>query len=235
MEKPTLEPMKILLILLILCPFVGAQEREHTFRTLFLNGPQRAASKYYLFDGTKSQEIKFPRLSLSPVYKLPAGNLRLSLLTSPVVEREEVPEGAPTVTIPAATQDFYLLISRDPENDVVPLRMQVVNANYDRIGRGEMLWFNLTPKYLKGTLGRGSLELPPKKTALVKEPAREFGNYPVEIYFRVPGDERTHPLIESQWSHDPRARSIVFVYDEGKRRAPRVQAFTDFRYEPPEE
>ncbi|MCH7227110.1 hypothetical protein [Haloferula sp. A504] len=225
--------MRILLILLTLFPLLGAQERERTFRTLFLNGPQRAASKYFLFDGTNCREVRFPRMSLSPVYELPAGDLRITLLTSPVSRIEEVPEGSPAVTIPAAMRDFYLLISRDPSNEVVPLRMQAVNANYDRIGRGEMLWFNLTPKFVKGTLGRASLELPPKKMALVKEPARELGNYPVEIYFRVPGDERTHPLIESQWNHDPRARSIVFVYDEGKRRAPRVQAFSDFRYEDP--
>jgi hypothetical protein len=104
-----------------------------------------------------------------------------------------------------------------------------VNANYDRVGRGDMLWFNLTPKHLVGKIGRSSLNLPAKKSSLVKEPARERGNYPVEIYFRVPGDDRTHPLIESQWRHDPRSRSIVFVYDEGKRRAPRVQSFSDFR------
>jgi hypothetical protein len=48
----------------------------------------------------------------------------------------------------------------------------------------------------------------------------------VEIYFRVPNDERTHPLIESQWRHDPRSRSIVFVYDEGKRRVPKISSFS---------
>jgi hypothetical protein len=33
----------------------------------------------------------------------------------------------------------------------------------------------------------------------VNEPAGKLENYPVEVNFRVPGDERTHPLIESQW------------------------------------
>ena len=107
--------------------------------------------------------------------------------------------------------------------------MQTVNANYDKIGRGDMLWFNLTSKHLVGRLGKSWLKLPPKDSALVEEPINESGNYPVEIYFRVPNDERRHPLIESQWRHDPRARSIVFVFNEGKRRAPRIQAFSDFR------
>ena len=216
------------IIFLSLVPVLHAQEREHTCRILFLNGPQRAASKYYLFDGKKSQEVKLPRLSLSPIYKLRSGDIKLWLLTSPVAELEEIPKGAPSVTITAGTQDFYLLIARDPLNTTVPLRMQIVNANYDKIGRGDMLWFNLTQKYLVGELGKSSLKLPPRKSSLVKAPAREHGNYPVEIYFRVPGDNRTHPLIESQWRHDPRSRSIVFVFDEGNRRAPRVQSFSDF-------
>ena len=218
-----------LLPLLTLAPILNAQEREHTCRILFLNGPQQAASKYYLFDGIKSQEVKLPRLSLSPVYKLRSGRIKLWLLTTPVGELEEIPKDAPSVIISAGTQDFYLLMARDPSNKVVPLRMQVVNANYDKIGRGDMLWFNLTSKYLAGTVGRSSLKLPPKKLVLIKAPARERGGYPIEIYFRVPNDDRTHPLIESQWRHDPRSRSIVFVFDEGKRRAPRIQSFSDFR------
>ncbi len=125
--------------------------------------------------------------------------------------------------------DFYLLIIRDPSNKALPLRMQIVNANYDKIRLGEMLWFNLTEKHLVGKIGSASLKLPPNQMAITQEPARENVNYPVEIYFRVPDDDRTHPLIESQWRHDPRSRSVVFVYDEGRRRAPRMMSFSDFR------
>ena len=223
-----------LLSLLSLAPALNAQEREHPCRMVFLNGPQQAASQYYLFDGQKSQEVKLPRLSLSPVYKLRPGVSKIWLRTSPVAKLEEIPKGAPSAIIPAGTLDFYLLMTRDPSNTVVPLRMQIVNANYDKIRLGEMLWFNLTPKYLVGKIGRASLKLPPKKSALVKAPARKRGGYPVEIYFRVPNDNRTHPLIESQWRHDPRSRCIVFVFDEGKRRAPRIQSFSDFRPPKPE-
>lgn len=45
----------------------------------------------------------------------------------------------------------------------------------------------------------------------------------------IPNDERIHPLIESQWYYDPSSGSVVFVFDEGKRRAPRVTSFSDFR------
>jgi hypothetical protein len=218
-----------LFLFLFLSPFLNAQERKHTCRTLFLNGPQQAADTYYLFDGKQSLEVEFPRLSLSPVYEFRPGDLKLWLLTSPAGKPDDIPEGTPSVAVPAGVLDFYLLISHDPANKLLPLRMQLVNANQDHIGRGEMLWINLTPKHLAGKIGRSTLNLPPMKSALVKEPALKAGDYPVEIYFRVPDDERTHPLIESRWSHDPRSRSIVFVFDEGKRRAPRIRSFSDFR------
>jgi hypothetical protein len=223
--------MKFTLLFLFLAPLLNAQEeRERTCRTLFLNGPQRAAASYYLFDGKQSIEVEFPRLSLSPVYKLRTGDIKLWLLTKPVIDPETViPEGTPSVIIPATTSDLYLLIARDPTNKILPLRMQVVNANQDRIGRGEMLWFNLTPKDLFGKIGKRDIKLRPNKSFLVKEPIRGKGGYPIEIYFRVPGDTRTHPLIESKWRHDPRSRSIVFVFNEGKRRAPKIQSFSDFR------
>lgn len=216
-------------IALFIAPLTEAQERLHTCRILFLNGPQRAASKYFLFDGQSCEEVKLPRLSFSPIYKLRAGNIKLWLLTSPITQIEQLPEGAPSVVIPESMRDFYLLMARDPSNGVVPLRMQVVNANYDMIGRGEMLWFNLTPKHVIGKIGKSDLKLPAHQSVLVREPAQQSGSYPVEIYFRVPNDNRVHPLIESQWNHDPRSRSIVFVFDEGKRRAPRIQSFADFR------
>lgn len=221
--------MRIITLLLFLASILSAQEGGHSCRTLFLNGPQQAAGKYYLFDGQSSQEVTLPRLSFSPTYQLRPGDIKVWLLTSPVGKPEEIPPGSPEVMVPAATRDLYLLIINDPSNSVLPLRMRIVNANYDKIRLREMLWINLTPKQLAGKIGKSSLNLAPNNSALVKEPAGKLENYPVEIYFRVPNDDRTHPLIESSWRHDPRSRCVVFVFDEGKRRAPRIMSFSDFR------
>lgn len=221
--------MKLIALLLFLAPILSAQESGHTCRTLFLNAPQQDTGKYYLFDGQKSQEVTLPRLSFSPVYKLRPGDIQVWLLKSPVSKLEDIPQGSPSVMVGEAIKDLYLLIINDPSNSVMPLRMQMVNANYDKIGLGEMLWINLTQKHLAGKIGKSSLKLAPNATAMVSSPASSPEDYPVEIYFRVPDDDRTHPLIESQWRHDPRSRSVVFVFDEGRRRAPRIMSFSDFR------
>jgi hypothetical protein len=221
--------MKILILVLSLATIIGAQEAPHTARILYLNGPQSDTGPYFLFDGAETHEVNLPRLSLSPVYDLRPGDLKLWLLRKPVADVESLPEGAPTVLVPAGVRDFYLICTTDNANKVVPIQMRLVNANTEKIGRGEMLWFNLTKKPLAGTVGSRTLRLEPGATSLVQEPVTGNKEYPIELYFRVEGDDRTHPLIESQWSHDPRTRSIVFVFDEGKRRAPRVMAFSDFR------
>ena len=221
--------MRIVLLLLSFAAILTAKEKARTCRILFPNAPQQTAETYYLFDGQKSQQVTLPRLSFSPVYQLLPGDIKIRLLTTPVNKPEQIPSGFPEATVDAATKDIYLVVTTDPTNTALPLRLQVVNANHDRIRLGEMLWINLTPKHLAGKVGRSSLTLAPNAFAMVKEPATSAGDYPLEIYFRVPGDDRTHPLIESQWHHDPRSRFVVFVYDEGRRRAPRIMSFSDFR------
>jgi len=221
--------MKIILLFLSLLSLLAAEEGVRSCRILFPGGPEQPAGKYYLFDGMSSQEVNLPRLSFSPVYKLRPEDIQVWLLKSQVSKLEDIPQGSPSVMVGAAMKDLYLIITNDPANSVLPLRMQAVNANYDKIRLGEMLWINLTQKHLAGKIGKASLKLAPNASTMVSEPASSLEDYPVEIYFRVPDDERTHPLIESQWRHDPRARSIVFVYDEGRRRAPKVMSFSDFR------
>lgn len=221
--------MKSILLLLSLAFTVSAQESKRTCRILFPGGPQQQPGKYYLYDGLSCQEVSLPRLSFSPVYKLSSGDIRLWLLDSPVSKPEEIPTSSPVVTVGAANTDIYLIIIPDPGNSRLPLEMKPVNANFNQIALGEMLWINLTQKQLAGKIGKSSLSLPANSSAVVKKPATDAGDYAVEVYFRVPDDERTHPLLESQWYHDPRARNMVFVFDDGKRRAPKVMSFSDFR------
>ncbi len=219
--------MKYILLLLMLSGHLKANER--TFRTLFLNGFKQKMSEYYVYDGENSVKAKFPRMNFSAVYKLKGKGAKIWLVKAPVSDPKLLPKGSPVVTIPGGVKDFYLLLSHDKANSVLPMKMKVVNAGKDKLGRGEMMWFNLTQKPVVGNVGERKLRLPAKKSAMVKEPRRGKGNFVVELYFKVAGDERVHPLTESNWRHDPRCRTLVFVMNNGNRRAPRIKAFSDFR------
>ena len=207
----------------------GQSAPGHTFRILFLDRPADAPVELYLFDGASSQKVELPRMNLSPVYKLRPGALKLSLLPAPADDPKNIPAGAPSATVPENQTDFYLLVASDRNNKVAPVTLRVVNANDDQLGRGQMLWFNLTDKAVAGTVGREKVALKPGARELVKEPRGGKGDYLVDLYFRVEGDDFVHPLCETSWRHDPRSRSLVFLISEGNRRAPRVFAFYDYR------
>lgn len=213
------------------CAF-GQNVPEHTCRILFLNRPADAPKTLHLFDGVSSQEVELPRMNLSPIYKLRSGPLNLRLLPAPVADPKTVSPDAPSATIPETCTDFYLLVTTDHGNKVTPVRMVAVNANAEQLARGQMLWFNLSDKAVAGTVGSEKILLKPNSREVLKEPRSGQGDYLVDLYFRVKDDETVHPLCETKWSHDPRSRSLVFVFPEGTRRAPRVSAFSDYRQEP---
>ena len=95
-----------------------------------------------------------------------------------------------------------------------------------------MLWFNLTDKAVAGKIGGHRITLKPGSREVVKEPRSGKGDYPVEVYFLIKGDDYIHPLCETQWRHDPRSRALVFVMPDKSRRAPRIFSFSDYRQEP---
>lgn len=228
--------MKLFFFLFLLClvaAAAGAQEaKPRTCRVLFLEPPPNAPETLHLFDGKVSREVELPRMNFSCAYELPAGPLKLYLLPAPPADPRKIPPAAPVVTVPEALVDFYLIVSSDPANAVAPVRMQVINAGEDKVKRGQMLWFNLTPDAVGGTLGTTSLAIAPGARAVLDAPATRSEEYPVALSFRMPGDKQLYPLCETRWRHDPRSRSVVFIIPEQGRRSPRVMAFSDYREAP---
>jgi hypothetical protein len=153
----------------------------------------------------------------------------LKMLSSPIVDPFVVPEGAPFVVLPEDFQHVYLLVISDPKNKVTPVKMLVVNANYDKIGRGEMLWFNLTKSTVAGYIGSQKLQIKPGARSLIKAPASGQKDYSVKVAYRMLGEESIRPLCETRWSHDARSRSLVFIVNEKNRKLPRIRSFSDYR------
>lgn len=227
--------LSVLVLLLATLP-ISAQEKKgekRTCRILYLRAPSGAPTKLQLFDGKTSQEVDLPRMNFSKPYILPPGPLNLRMLTQPVLLPEELPAGAPTAVVPADMRDCYLLVSADPGNAVAPVRLQVVDAGTSKFRTGQILWFNLSPHHVGGTVGSEKLKLKPQSRTVMNSPANKRERYPVDLAFVVNGDKRLHPLCETAWLHDPRSRMVAFVFNEKGRRTPRVLAFSDFR-PPPE-
>lgn len=227
--------LPILAFLLLSLAAQAADTGPRTCRILFLNGPDDGPEKLHLCDGTSSQEVELTRMGFSPTYKIIPGALTLALLPKPPVpsptagEPPVIPPGAPKATLAATITDFYLIVSSDPANQVAPVKIQVVNASAEDFKLGQMLWFNLTENQIGGAVGSRKLLIKPNSRIILDAPASKQEDYHVNIQFIPPGKQRAEPLCETNWSHDPRSRSVYFVVSTGGI-LPRILGFPDFRH-----
>lgn len=224
--------IRMLVVMLVVMAnqvFAEQESETRTCRILVLSKPGSVPKTLHLFDGLSSQEVELPTMNFSKVYHIATGPVNLRMLSSPVTDPKLVPAGAPSVIVPKSSKDIYLFVTSDSSNKVAPVKVAFVNADFNALGRGEMLWFNLTDNTVAGKVGAVNLNLKPGNKAVLKEPASGRESYPVELYFRVPGDDFVHPLCETQWLHDPRSRSIAIIMTEGNRRVPKIHSFADFR------
>ena len=106
--------------------------------------------------------------------------------------------------------------SRDPSNEIAPVKIQVIDATPTKRAKGRMIWCNLTTNTVNGKVGTQEIALAPNTEVTLN------------LSFRIPDKEHDYPLCETQWSHDGRSNMFVVVMDSG-RRTPRVIAFPDQR------
>ncbi len=228
---------RVLLFLSLLTLAAPAAEKSaRSCRILFLSAPDDAPEKLHLFDGTASQEVELTRMGFSPVYQVRAGALALALLPSAVPAPKAgtppaIPDGAPKAAIAESITDFYLIVSSDPANKVAPVKMQVINADAANFKRGQMLWYNLTDSKVGGVVGSRKLLVEPNSRIILDAPANGLEDYHVNIHFLPTGKDRPEPLCETNWSHDPRSRSVFFILKPVGSLIPRILGFPDFRSE----
>ncbi|MFC7335947.1 hypothetical protein ACFQY0_02055 [Haloferula chungangensis] len=209
--------------------FSSIANAQRTCRILFVGDRKDAPQEVTLFDGKGFQKVELPTMNLSPVYEVAAGEVSLRLLKEQVESPELIPSGAPGAKLSESAGDFYLLVSNDPANKLLPLSMKVVDADFSRFRMGEMLWFNLTNNRIGGKLGDEKLDLKPNSRLISKAPTDKAGNFPVELYYQRPGDKDVWPLCETKWIHNPNGRVVMFVIPEEGVRVPRLMGVPDFR------
>jgi hypothetical protein len=233
-KNPDLAMRAALFLLILSLAATAAEKSTRTCRILFIAAPESALTTLYLFDGRTAQEVELTRMGFSPVYNISPEAVSLALLpTAPPATATSaaavVPAGAPAARIAASIRDFYLIVSSDPSNQVAPVKMQVVDADVANFKHGQMLWFNLTQNKVGGIVGARKLAINPNARLILDAPANRLEEYHVNIHFVAPGKERPEPLCETNWFHDPRSRSVLFILQPTGSVIPRIQGFPDFR------
>ncbi len=219
---------QLLCIILFVVSLAAAQAKgARSCRIVFLNAPDQAPEKLHLFDGKKSQEVELPHINFSPVYQVSQGAIVLKMLSVAETDPMKMSPEVPSVAVPEAVTDFYLLVSSDPANAVAPVKLEVIDAT--QFTKGQMLWYNLTANRLDGQIGTEKLALDGNSQAILNPPASKSEDYNVNISFSKPGDDHLQPFCETKWRHDPQIRNVFFVVTNEGARAPRVMGLRDQR------
>lgn len=221
--------MRLLTLVLACFPLLAsAQEKtRRTCRVLVLGEQNSVPSPLYLHDGTSARQIDLPRMNLSQAYPMPAGALNLKLLSAPPVEGQPVSATAPAAAVAENVGAFYLLLTADPSNKTVPVRMQVIDASVERFKPGQMLWYNLTATDVGGQVGKQQVTVKARSKTLSDPPIPTQAEYNVNLSYKHPTDGKNYPVCETKWLHNPAARTVLFIVTEGGSPIPRVMSFRD--------
>lgn len=202
--------------------------KSRTCRLVFPERPQAAPKTAYLFDGTKSQSVTLPSMNLSEVIELPDGELTIAMIASPISDPELLPPKAPLLKIPELVTDFYVVITSDPENKVLPVKLNIVDAGAGKLKPGEILWFNFTAHRIAAKLGTADMVVDPGGRAIAKDPVPASGYYVAKFAFQAEGKGAYAPITEQSWWHDSKSRHLGFMYESGGK-LPKIYFFRDFR------
>ncbi len=225
--------MKFFLILIasaigLTCPANADPANKRTCRIVFPERPNDAPKSAYFFDGRESREVILPSMNFSEVIELPTGDITILLTPNSITDPENLPAGAPKLNIPEIVRDFYILVTPDPLNATLPLKMNLVSASNGKLKVGETLWFNLTDHRIVAKLGERKLLITPKGRTVSKSPVTDSGYYKAEFGYQAGGEGDFQRITEQYWWHDAKSRHIGFMVNTGGK-LPRIYFYRDFR------
>lgn len=218
------------LIILSTLPSLSEELRktERTCRLVFPEKPGDSPEFVYLYDGKENHRVYLSAVNFSDVVKIARGNISLIMTTAPISDPENIRPEYPRVSIPETIQNFYIFLSVDEENKVLPLRMNLINLDSGKFKPGHTLWYNFTDHRIAAKLGQTKMSVDAKGSTISEDPLSERGYYRAEFIFQPQSAGDFRKITEQQWWFDAKYRYVGFIADRGGR-LPRIYFFRDFR------
>ncbi len=203
-------------------------QAKRTCRVVFPERPQSAPKSAYIFDGKQSQSVTLPSMNLSEVIELPSGELTIAMTSNNITDPKALSPTAPFLRIPEKLMEFYIIITSDPNNKDLPIKMNLVDAGAGKLNAGETLWYNFTEHRIAAKLGSAELTVDPGGRAISKDPSPASGYYTARFIYQAQGKGEYAPITEQSWWHDSMSRHLGFMYNSGGK-LPKIYYFRDFR------
>ena len=204
------------------------QAKPRSCRIVFPERPQSAPKIAYLFDGSKSVRVTLPSMNLSEVVNLPHGELTVAMTPNEISDPKELSPNAPILRVSEKTTEFYIVLTPDPKNQDLPVKMNLVETGEGKLKAGETLWFNSTEHRIAAKLGNHEMSVDPRGRSVSKDPIPASGYYIAKFAFQVEGKGQYAPITEQYWWHDAESRHLGFIVNSGGK-LPKIYFFRDFR------
>lgn len=224
----------ILVVTGCLLPINPLQAKQRLCRVVYPERPRNAPKSAYFFDGEKSRMVSLPSMNLSEIIRLPDGELTIALTQAEVVDPKLLSPDVPLLRISETTGDFYIILTPDPNNPHLPVKMNLVDTGGGKLKPGETLWFNMTDHRIVAKLGMADLSIDPKGRTISKSPVEKSGHYAARFAFHAHGKGPLAPITEQNWWHDTQSRYLGFMVNTGGK-LPKIYFYRDFRDPEPTE
>lgn len=203
-------------------------QAERTCRLVFPEKPANTPKFVYLFDGEQNHKVYISAVNFSDIVHLKAGDITLVMAPEPISDPEKIPRTFPHLTLSKEIKNFYILLSHDAQNSVLPISMNVLNLESGKFNEGTTLWYNFTNHRIAAKLGESKIIIDARKSAVSAEPLSTNGYYVAEFGFQPNSAGEFRRITEQQWWFDASCRYVGFIVDRGAR-LPRIYVFRDFR------
>ena len=167
-------------------------------------------------------------MNFSAVIELPKGDITVGLIPNSIDDPEAFPEGAPTAKIPAQQTDLYLLLSSDPNNKILPIKIKTLNIDNTKLKPGHTLWINLSKHNIAAQMGTEQVIIPPKKITISSPPLTTSGYFLAQFRYQRDAKDKFLPIMKKSWWFDATSKNLGFIVDTGAR-MPKIFTLRDRR------
>lgn len=202
--------------------------QARTCRLIYPDRAQTAPKSAFLFDGQKSQNVALPNMNFSEVIELPDGEITLAMTPAEVKDAKTLSPDAPQLKISETIKDFYIIISSDPENKELPVKMELIDVSDGQLKAGQTFWKNFTEDRIIAKLGSADLSLDPMASQVSQAPAPNAGHFNASFTYQLAGEGPARPITEQSWWHDDQSKHLGLVLKSGGK-LPKILYFRDFR------
>jgi len=204
------------------------QAKQRTCRIVFPERPRDAPKIAYLFDGSKSLMVTLPSMNLSEVIEFPDGELTIAMTLNEISDPKTLSPDAPLLKIPETVSDFYILITPDPKNQALPVKMNLVDTGGGKLNPGQTLWYNFTEHRIVAKLGSAEMSVNPMGRTISKDPVPTSGYYTARLAYQAKGVGALAPITEQFWWHGAESKHLGFIVNSGGK-LPKIYFFRDYR------